>query len=794
MKKESLHLKIDCGSVGEVQGGMIVKRRNAAGLFIMSILVVAFLIAGCKDEGVQATGMKNNRMSTIDDLKDKRIGVLLGSAYDGYTRKNYPQATVLQYKTTTDVILAIKTGKIDASIYTRESLLEILKSDPTLGILGEVPYSTPIGMGFNKENGELREKFNAFLKQTKADGTYDNMVKRWVTEGREEMPEIKNPKSNGNLVVGVASDEGLPFGTMKNNRIVGFDIEMAERFAAYLGKELVLKDMEFSGLIGAVASSKIDMVDSTLIITEERKKQIDFSDPYYELGTNAVVLKKNIAGGGKAEKAAQSGLVGMQTFSVTPYDRLSVDLNRSKVGVMTGTTNEMLVRENFQSANLQCYDGTMDAVGALKAGHVDVVVTGFPNALNVIKKNRDLKMLPDVLELDDTAIAVKKEDTRLLEELNGILNEFAKDGTLEDMQKRWLKEDISPYKTVELRVPTEGTAIRVGMDATREPFCFRNAKGEITGLDGELARRIAIKLGRPVEFYDMKFAALIPSLKSGKTDVIISMMTATDERRKSVNFTTTYYKQRIVMLVRSGDAGGDTAGFTRFFKGVSQSFYNNLIVENRYILIVDGLNTTVIISLFSVLFGTLLGALVCFMRMSKNRIVSALARIYISLLRGTPVLVVLMLTYYVVFGSVNIDPVLVAVIAFGMNFAAYVSEMFRTAIESVDKGQKEAGIAGGFTTMQTFAYIIIPQAVRQVLPVYKGEFISLVKMTSVVGYIAVQDLTKASDIIRSRTFDAFFPLVMVGVIYLVITWLLGLILDYIGRKTDPKQNRRKVVQ
>lgn len=124
------------------------------------------------------------------------------------------------------------------------------------------------------------------------------------------------------------------------------------------------------------------------------------------------------------------------------------------------------------------------------------------------------------------------------------------------------------------------------------------------------------------------------------------------------------------------------------------------------------------------------------------------------------------------------------------NFAAYVSEMFRTSIKSVDKGQQEAGIAGGFTKVQTFIYIVMPQALRQVLPVYKGEFISLVKMASVVGYIAVQDLTKAGDIIRSRTFDAFFPLIMIAVLYFIVSWSLALALDCVGFKLDPKRNRR----
>jgi len=152
-----------------------------------------------------------------------------------------------------------------------------------------------------------------------------------------------------------------------------------------------------------------------------------------------------------------------------------------------------------------------------------------------------------------------------------------------------------------------------------------------------------------------------------------------------------------------------------------------------------------------------------------------------------------MIIYYVVFASVNINPVIVAVFAFGLNFGGYVSEMFRTSIGSIDKGQQEAGIAGGFTKVQTFIHIILPQALQQVLPVYKGEFISLIKMTSIVGYIAVQDLTKASDIIRSRTFDAFFPLIMVAVFYLIIAWLLTWALSYIEISVDPKRKRNKKI-
>ena len=135
--------------------------------------------------------------------------------------------------------------------------------------------------------------------------------------------------------------------------------------------------------------------------------------------------------------------------------------------------------------------------------------------------------------------------------------------------------------------------------------------------------------------------------------------------------------------------------------------------------------------------------------------------------------------------------IIVAVIAFGMNFAAYGAEIYRSGIESVDRGQSEAGVAMGFTKVQAFTYIVLPQTIRRILPVYKGEVISMVKMTSIVGYIAVQDLTKASDIIRSRTFDAFFPLIMVAILYFLISWVLIQSLGYLERKTDPKYTRRK---
>ena len=219
---------------------------------------------------------------------------------------------------------------------------------------------------------------------------------------------------------------------------------------------------------------------------------------------------------------------------------------------------------------------------------------------------------------------------------------------------------------------------------------------------------------------------------------------------------------------------------------IVNSFYDNLIAEDRYRMIFDGLQVTLLITLCAALLGTLLGGLVCWMRMSQRRWLQQVARVYIDLMRGTPVLVLLMLMYYVVMAPLDATGIVVAVVTFAMNTAAYISEMLRTTIQGIDRGQTEAGLALGFTPRQTFFKIVLPQVVKAVMPVYQGEVISLLKGTSIVGYIAVADMTRASDLIRSRTFDAFFPLIVTAIIYFLMAWLIGLLLQSLVQRKRVK--------
>lgn len=217
--------------------------------------------------------------------------------------------------------------------------------------------------------------------------------------------------------------------------------------------------------------------------------------------------------------------------------------------------------------------------------------------------------------------------------------------------------------------------------------------------------------------------------------------------------------------------------------------YKTLIESDRYKFILEGLGNTLIMSIFAVIIGIILGVCIAIVRNNyeqnkKGKILNLIGKLYVTIIRGTPVVLQLMIIYYVIFKSVDINILTVGIIAFGLNSAAYVSEIIRAGIESIDKGQMEAGRSLGLNYFQTMRYIILPQAIKNILPPLGNEFITLIKETSVAGYIGIMDLTKASDIIASRTYDYFFPLIFIAIIYLVMTLGLSKLVNLMERKLN----------
>ena len=212
----------------------------------------------------------------------------------------------------------------------------------------------------------------------------------------------------------------------------------------------------------------------------------------------------------------------------------------------------------------------------------------------------------------------------------------------------------------------------------------------------------------------------------------------------------------------------------------------NLIEKDRWKYIADGLGVTLQITFFAVILGILLGFLVAVVRSTyektgKLKLFNLLCQIYLTVIRGTPVLVQLLIMYYIVFVSMT-SKIMVASLAFGINSGAYVAEIIRGGILSIDNGQFEAGRSLGFNYVQTMIYIILPQVFKNVLPALANEFIVLLKETSVCGYIGMMDLTRGGDIIRSRTYEPFMPLIGVALIYLVMVMVLSGLVGKLERR------------
>ena len=223
------------------------------------------------------------------------------------------------------------------------------------------------------------------------------------------------------------------------------------------------------------------------------------------------------------------------------------------------------------------------------------------------------------------------------------------------------------------------------------------------------------------------------------------------------------------------------------FEELKSQFILNFITDNRWLLLINGLAVTLKITFFAVILGFILGFGVAVVRnvydnTKKLKFLNFLCNIYLTVIRGTPVVVQLLIIYFVIFSSVRIDKSFAAILAFGINSGAYQAEIFRSGINSVPKGQMEAGRSLGFSYPQTMITIIMPQAIKNILPTLANEFIVLMKETSVAGYIALDDLTKAGDVIRSRTYSAMMPFLAVALLYLIMVMLFSYLVKLLERR------------
>ena len=459
--------------------------------------------------------------------------------------------------------------------------------------------------------------------------------------------------------------------------------------------------------------------------------------------------------------------------------------------LVIGYPDDLALQESVQAI---CPGVTLEpqsdllAIESVAAGKLDAFVAGRYLLEGYLEENPNagLTILDEPLLEYYSGLALS--DTTPVENyvarVNECIAELLETGVLADMESRWLTEGDETMPEIELPENPEYT-LCVATYGQQKPYTYMK-DNELSGFDVELATRVAAYLGCGIRFETASFTSMLMGVAEGKYDMVASNLYITEERAAVVTFSDAYQVFQISFVVRAS-AGEDTASSEGFWANVSRGFQNTFVKESRWKTVLSGLGVTLLITVGGFAVANAMGVVFCALSMSKRKIGRTISNIYSGLMQGTPVVVLLLILYYVIFGKSRINGIWVAILGFGISSGASLAQQFRGGVTAVRKGQKEAALALGFTRAQVFFGITLPQAVRTVLPGYFSALIALLKGTSVVGYIAVVDLTKASDIIRSSTYEAFFPLLSVAVVYLLISCGLLALMKRIQKKLAPKR-------
>ena len=462
------------------------------------------------------------------------------------------------------------------------------------------------------------------------------------------------------------------------------------------------------------------------------------------------------------------------------------DLDGKNIGVQTAVLYEELIMDRVPHSTFQYYTMPNDMILALQSGKVDAYLIEEVS-YGVQKKNH-----PDLAVLDEVAgyinatciIGNNEKQDRLLSELNAFIAESHENGMLAELYDYWIADFDPVNDTCDIGGFTgENGTITVAVEGGYEPFSFIS-NGNISGFDVDFICRFARAYGYTPEFFEVPFEAIAPGVESGKYDIGMNIVVS-EERNETGTLSDIYYSTPIRLVVQGDDESG-----LGFFEKLGESFEKTFIRESRWVLFVQGAGVTVLITIASILAGTILGFCIYMLCRKGNVLANKATNFFLWLIHGMPTVLLLMILYYIVFGSSRLSGMWVSVVGFSLMFACSMIDMLRVGCNAIGRGQFEASRALGYSERQSFFKIILPQAAQHFLPIYRNDVVTLIKETSVVGYIAVLDLTKISDLVRSRTYEAFFPLIVTAIMYFVISAILTKIVTLVEDSINPKRRKK----
>ena len=466
-----------------------------------------------------------------------------------------------------------------------------------------------------------------------------------------------------------------------------------------------------------------------------------------------------------AEETEQTEQVGSPPM-YTEFDQLEGKI----FGLLTGAPFENLIRSKVGLVkDFEYFNSVADEQLALEEKKIDAYMTSNAVAEWQVNQESRIAIFPEPFGTSLYGFAFRKGDSECAK-WQDALNQIP-DETKDKLWKKWTGADDSKKTLPKQDWPGKNGTIKVAACDTIPPMSYGGEEDQLMGFDTELILMVAKDMDVHVKFVGMDFSAIMPYVQSGKALFASGGIIVTDERQKTMDFATYYTAAFDVVVLADEDALQ-----IGFWEGLKDNFERTFITEKRYLMILSGLGVTVTVSVAAGILGLLLAFGLVFLRHRNRKVFNKLIAIYSRLIAGIPAVVILMVLYYIIFGAVDMPALFVAIIGFALIFGARAYEVIWNAVCTVDPGQREAALALGYSENLAFRDIILPQSKEFYRPILQGQFVTMVKETSIVGYITALDLTRAGDLIRSRTMEAFFPLIAIAVIYFLLTWFLGYLL------------------
>ena len=743
--------------------------RKCFSLFLILVIAVGIL-AGCDSN-------TSKEFQEMRDFEKAKIGVLTGSSFDLLANEYFPEAEKLYFMNMTDLILNLKQEKIDGILMDKGFFTPLLWEDEEISFIEMDMPATEFAVAFPKtaESEPLKAQMNEFIQKYTENGWLGELTEKWFAASEPSCSLALSQLTGENGTLRVATTvESKPFDYLKDGQFCGFDADFIFCFAQEYGYALEIDTMDFGALLPSLSAGRYDLAISSITVTEERKESVLFSDTYCRNPNVMAVLADEPAAGGEKTLA---------------------DFENATLGILSGSSFDPLAKERFPNAQRQYYSLVPDMILAVEQGKIDAYISETTYVAAAIWEGAKIETVDDVIDRTNAGYIFRKDSegaAAVREQLNAFIIKSKESGFLQELQNKWLGSK-EPSETFDNNSLTgENGTLKVAVSPDLKPLCYVK-EGTVVGYEIEVLQHFAKEYGYRLEFVSMTFDAILPGVVSGKYDIGTGGMTITEERAQSVDFTESYLTVDVVMVVKASANSSAQGGFWAELKA---DFEKTFIREDRWKLIVEGIGVTMLISLCAAAAGSLLGFGLYMLSRSEVKLFQLLAKgiasVYSRIIAGTPVVVILMILFYVIFGKVrDMSGILVAIIGFTLTFGAFVYDHMTVSVGSVDRGQTEAAYALGYTKNKTFFRIIFPQAMTIFLPSYCGQAVELIKATAVVGYVAVNDLTKMGDIIRSNTYEAFFPLIATAVIYFLLTWILASLLKLLKLRFEPKRRRKE---